>query len=188
VVLPKRRKLPKQDWEGDDHIPGSGGKYVSCTDTATGRDLAWATNGRVDLDGKQIRAAVRPHDPDGITLTQAKNAVERLTNTTLIIPTDWVWQDVLNWSRLRRGLVIQGWYGALPRSDRFQLKADFGHAMFIPYLSSTSGFLNYDPLDPNTRRHGQWVRASSIRAFMETFAHMEGSRGLLCAYVPLQPL
>lgn len=188
VVLLNGRKLPHNDFEGDDWIPGSGGKWVSCTDSATGRDLAWATNGRVNLDGKQIRAAVHPHDPDGINLMQAKQAVESLTSTTLIVPTDWDWYDVLRHLRLKNGLVVQGWYSELPRDDRFQARADFGHAMFIPYYLPTYGMKNYDPLDPNTRHHGSWVKAGAIRAFMEELASREGSKGLFCAYVPLQHL
>jgi hypothetical protein len=187
TVLLNGRRLPHQDFEGDDYIPGSGGAWVSCTDSATGRDLAYASNGRVNLDGKVIRSAVHPHDPNGISLPQAKRAIETLTHTTLVIPGDWRWEEVLAHLKARKGLVVQLWYSKIPRAYRFQAEADFGHAEFISHYSA-SGMRTWDPLDPNTTHHGQWVPASAIRASMEELARREGTRFLYCGYVPLQPL
>mgnify|MGYP003401691436 FL=1 len=95
TVLLNGRKLPHQDWEGNDFVPGSGGAYVTCTDTSAGRMVAYATNGRVVKDGRVYRAALRPPDPNGITLKQAQQAVRSVTGLRLIIPSDWRWADVL---------------------------------------------------------------------------------------------
>jgi hypothetical protein len=186
TVLLFGRKLPHQDWEGDDW--SSGANFKTCTDTSTGRDLAFATNGRINLDGKQIRAAVHPHDKDGITLPQAKQAVERLTNTTLVIPGDWDWYDVLRHLKARKGAVVQGWYSKIRREYRFQARADFGHAFFISHYSPTAGMRVWDALDANTTHHGSWVPARDIRASMEELARREGAHSLYVGYVPLQPL
>jgi hypothetical protein len=188
TVLLNGRKLPHQDWEGDDFTPGAGGKYVTCTDTSTGRCLYYASNGRINLDGRQIRAAVHPHDPNGITLIQAKKAVEALTNTTLIVPSNWDWFDFLTHARLKKGAVIQVWYSKIPRDYRFQLAANFGHAMFISHYSPTAGFRTWDALDANKTHHGSWVPARYIRASMEELSRRMGVTSLYVGYVPLQPL
>lgn len=194
IVLLDGRKLPHGDWEGDDFTPGAGGRYVTCTDTSAGRALAWATNGRKDLDGRQIRAAVRPRDSDGINLHQAKQAIESLTNTTLVIPEHWSWTEVSIHLRHRPyvGLVAQGWYGEIPRKYRFQQRADFGHAMWFSHYSATSNksVRVWDALDPNTDHHGQWVPVTYVRAFMEELARREGvgPNRLFCGYIPLQRL
>ena len=124
------RRLPKNDWEGDDFTPGAGGKFVTCQDTAAGRDVAWATNGRIDKDGRVYRAAVPGRDPDGITLQQAQIAVKRIAFLNLIIPKGWVWSDVKAHLKAGRGLVADGWYGAVPRAFRYQAFADFAHDEF----------------------------------------------------------
>jgi hypothetical protein len=190
TVLLDGRRLPPQDWEGDDYTPGAGGAYVTCTDTATGRMISFATNGRREIDGRRIRAAVRPPDPNGITLPQAKQATKSLTGLDLVIPGDWHWAEVLNHLRARRGLVVQGWYSMIPRQYRFQLGADFGHAMWLSHFSPTAGnmFRNWDPLDPNLAHHGSWIPASAIRASMEELSRRNGTTHLYCAYIPLQPL
>ena len=190
TVLLDGRKLPHQDWEGDDYTPGAGGKWVTCTDSSVGRDLCYATNGRVDLDGRQIRAAVIPPDPDGITLVQAKQAVERLTDTTLIVPRDWDWFECLAHLRAKKGLVVQGWYAEIPREYRFQLRCDFAHALFISHYSPTAGMRAWDALDANKTHHGSWVPATYIRRSMETLARREGVSvgALFCGFVPLQRL
>lgn len=188
TVLLNGRKLPHGDWEGDDFVPGSGGKYVTCTDTSAGRMLAYATNGRINLDGRQIRAAVRPRDPDGIRLPQAKQAIESLTDTTIVIPARWDWGDVLAHLRERRGLIIQGWYGAIPRGERFQLAASFGHAMWASHDSRTSGIRVWDALDANEKHHGNWIARKYVRAFMEELQQREDAPSLFCGYIPLQPL
>lgn len=188
TVLLAGRRLPHGDFEGDDATPGAHGHWVTCTDSSVGRMLAYATNGRIDLDGKTIRAAVRPPDPDGITLRQAKQAVERLTDTTLVIPPDWQWADVIAHLRARKSLVVQGWYSKIPRAYRFQASSDFAHALWVSHYSATSGLRVWDALDANTKRHGQWVPASAIRAFMEELSRIEHTRSLYCGYIPLQHL
>jgi hypothetical protein len=186
TVLLGGRKLPHGDFEGDDW--SSGANWKTCTDTSVGRCLAYASNGRIDLDGKQIRAAVHPHDTDGISLVQAKQAVEALTATTLVIPTDWHWAQLLSHLRLKKGAVVQGWYSKIPRQYRFQAAADFGHALFISHYSPTAGMRVWDALDANTAHHGAWTPATHIRAFMEELSRREGVTHLHVGYVPLQPL
>jgi hypothetical protein len=190
IVLLMGRKLPHQDFEGDDFVLGSGGKWVTCTDTSAGRMVAYATNGRVNVNGQQIRAAIKPRDPDGVTLPQAQQGVRSLTGRKLIIPPEWDWAEVVAHLRARKGLVIQGWYSKIARDYRFQLSANFGHAMWISHYSSTAGMRVWDPLDPNRTHHGSWVPARYIRASMEELArHMNVSTSrLYCGYVPLEPL
>lgn len=190
TVLLDGRRLPPQDFEGDDATPGADGKWVTCSDTATGRMLYYATNGRKNLDGKQIRAAVNPPDPDGTRLRQMKQAVESLTNTTVVIPVHWGWTEVMLHLKAKKGLIGQGWYSAIPREERFQLRADFGHAMFLSHYSRTSGIRVWDPLDANTRHHGNWVPAKYVRAWLEELARRErtGPGQLFVGYIPLQHL
>lgn len=190
TVLLLGRKLPHQDFEGDDFVPGSGGDWVTCTDTAAGRMVAYATNGRVNVSGQQIRAAIRPRDPDGITLPQAQQGVRTLTKRHLVIPPAWDWSEVMAHLRARKGLVIQGWYSGIPRMYRFQLRSNFGHAMWISHYSTSSGMRVWDPLDPNTTHHGQWIPAKYVRASMEDLARRMdvGPGHLYCGYVPLEPL
>lgn len=186
TVLLNGRRLPHGDWEGDDWATGA--NFKTCTDTSTGRDLCYASNGRINLDGKQIRAAVRPRDKDGITLPQAKQAVESLTNTTLIIPPDWQWTQLLAHLRAKKGAVVQGWYSKIPSEYRFQTASNFGHAYFISHYSPTAGMRVWDALDRNTTHHGQWIPARHIRAFMEELSRRNGTTSLYVGYVPLQHL
>jgi len=188
TVLIAGRKAPAQDWEGDDFTPNAGGKWVTCTDTAAGRALAYSSNGRKVLDGKTIRAAVHPHDAGGLDLPQAKRAIESLTSTTIILPQHWQWADLRNHLRQRKGAIIQGWYGSIPRMYRFQAKADFGHAIWVSHDSLTSGCRVWDGLDANESHHGQWVPAKYIRLFAETWGLHNGTDNLLVGYIPLQPL
>lgn len=188
TVLLDGRKLPHQDFEGDDFAPGHA--WVTCTDTAAGRMLAYASNGRTNLDGKRIRAAVRPPDTNGINLPQAKQAIESLTNTTVIIPSHWGWTEALLHLKAKKGLILQGWYAALPRDYRYQLPAAFGHATWASHYSPTSGIRLWDPLDPILSHHGHWVPARYVRAYLEEFARRErGSvAALYVGYIPLQHL
>lgn len=190
TVLLNGRKLPHQDWEGDDFTPGAGGAWVTCTDTSLGRMIAYATNGRIDKDGRVYRAAVRPRDPDGITLTQAKQAAKTVAGVDLIIPAAWNWYECLHHLREKKGLIVQGWYSEIPRQYRFQNRADFAHAMWISHYSPTAGFRVWDALDPNTSHHGSWVPARPLRNFMEELASRQGrtAEQLFCGYVPLQHL
>jgi hypothetical protein len=188
TVLVDGRKLPRQDWEGDDFTPGAGGHYVTCTDTSAGRAVSYATNGRIDKDGKVYRAAIIPHDPNGVTLPQAKQAARDVADVSLIIPQGWHWANALAHLRAKRGLILQGWYAEIPRMYRYQLGAEFGHAMWASHYSPTSGVRVWDPLDPNTSHHGQWIPAPYVRNFLERLAHEVNSSDLFVGYVPLQHL
>jgi hypothetical protein len=187
TVLLAGRKLPAQDWEGDDFTPGAGGKFVTCTDTAAGRAIAYATNGRRVIDGRAIRAAIHPHDPDGATLEQVAQGVHSLTGLELVIPYGWSWPKVMAHLTSRLGLIVLVWYAAIPSSYRFQAFGGFGHAVWLSHLSSTSGMRDWDGLDRNETHHGSWVPASAIKSGMEEWARRDG-HGLRCAYVPLQHL
>jgi hypothetical protein len=188
TVLLVGRKLPHGDFEGDDWVPGSSGRWVTCTDSSLGRDVAYATNGRVNRDGQVYRAAIHPHDPDGITLRQAQQACMTVTGLPFVIPSHWHWAEVLAHLRARKGAVVQLWYSAIPREYRFQARADFGHAVFISHYSTTAGMRVWDALDANTKHHGQWVPARYIRAGMEELSRRNGTTALYIGYVPLQPL
>jgi hypothetical protein len=188
TVLLNGRRLPHQDWEGDDYTPGAGGKWVTCTDSSLGRDVAYATNGRIDKDGRIYRAAVHPHDPNGITLPQAQQACRAEADLPFVIPPDWHWAEVLAHLKARKGLVVQGWYSKIPRQYRFQLRCDFAHAMWISHYSTTAGMRVWDALDANTTHHGSWVPAHDVRAFMEELSRRMGVGSLYCGYVPLQHL
>jgi hypothetical protein len=174
------RKLPLNDWEGDDATPGAGGAYVTCVDTAVGRDVAWATNGRVLKDGKVYRAAVPGHDPNGISLPQAQVAVATVAHLKLVIPQGWSQTQVAPWLSKGKGLVIIGAYASIPRAYRYQLAADFDHAVFVTHYSPTSGMRLYDPLNPDIHAYGRWVPSAVIWGFL-------ASRNYSVAYVPLQP-
>jgi len=188
TVLLAGRRLPHQDFEGDDRTPGAGGKWVTCTDTAAGRALCYSTNGRTNLDGRTIRAAVHPHDAGGLDLPQAKQAIESLTTTTIILPQHWDWPELLGHLRAKRGAIIQGWYASIPRDYRHQAKAAFGHAVWVSHYSPTSGMRVWDPLDANQTHHGQWVPPRYVRAFAEDWAHRQGTTHLHVGYIPLQHL
>jgi hypothetical protein len=181
------RKLPHQDFEGDDFVPNARG-WVTCTDTALGVDVAFATNGRIVKDGKTYRASIHPHDVDGITLPQAHDAARIVAGCDLIIPGNWDWAHVLAHLTAKKGLIVQGWYSFIPRMYRFQFAADFGHAMFISHFSTTSGMRVWDPLDANLSHHGQWIPAKYIRAYMEELSRRNNVKPLYCGFVPLQPL
>jgi hypothetical protein len=176
------RKLPRNDFEGDDFTPGAGGHYVTCTDTAAGRMVAWATNGRIDKDGKVYRAAAPGVPSGGLTLPQVAVAVHRVADLMLVIPSDWHWPDVLAWLKKGGGLVIQGHYAAIPRAYRYQAFADFNHAMWASHYSPSSGVRDWDPLNPDTTAYGRWVPLSVIRDFTLSLGYVS------VGYVPLQPL
>jgi hypothetical protein len=181
------RELPDQDFEGDDFTPGAGGKWVTCTDTALGRMIAYATNGRINKDGRIYRASI-PGNPGGITLLQAQTAAQRVAGVSLVRPM-WHWADVLKWLTACNGLVVQGWYGDIPRAYRYQKDPSaFGHAMFISHFSPSSGMRVWDPLDANATHHGQWIPAQYIKTYMEHLQSDQGSPVLFCGYVALQHL
>jgi hypothetical protein len=188
VVLLNGRRLPPGDWEGDDLTPGSNGHYVTCTDTALGRDIAYATNGRIDRDGRVYRAAVSPDDHDGINLWQARQAAKAVANVSLVLPSGWEWSNALAHLKNDGGLILQGWYAEIPRALRFQAGAEFGHAMWASHYNRTNGVRVWDPLDPNTSHHGQWITATYVKNFLERFQQEVKAGSLLVAYAPLQPL
>lgn len=174
------RLLPPNDWEGDDFTPGAYGAYVTCQDTSAGRMLYWATNGDVDLDGQAIRAAIRPRDSDGVSVAQVSVAIQSITYpvrvlkwATLSLP------DVRSWLRAGLGLVVDGYYGAIPRSYREQQRADFNHAVFIAYLED-SLYRVWDPLNKLTG-YGRFMPASAIEPFIRSLSG-------LCAWINLEPL
>lgn len=181
--LLRGRKLPRNDWEGDDFTPGANGSYVTCMDTAAGRMVAYATNGRIDKDGRVYRASIS-YNPNGITLEQARTAVYHVAKLPLLIP-NWTWEKyALPHLRNYGGLMIAGMYDAFPRSYRYQLKADFAHEIWVSHYSSTSGCRVWDALNPDTNGYGRWMPASIVRKFAESL----GGRFLLVGYVPLQSL
>lgn len=175
------RQLPLNDWEGDDLIVGSGGRYVTCMDTACGRMVAFATNGRITKDGKVYRAAVHPHDPNGITFEQAEQAVRDVAHLSLIHNTGWTQAKAQTWLKAGKGLVIAGMYDTIPRAYRHQLRADFAHAMFVSHISSSGNCRLYDPLNPDIHAYGRVVPASILWPFLASFNGLAG-------YVPLQHL
>lgn len=165
------RLYPRADWEGDDFTPGAGGAFVSCQDTACGRLLAWATNGKVDLDGKVIRARIA--DSGGVTLTQVADAVKALTGRKLNHGNKTLAQiDALLLNG--HGLVVDGAYGQIERAYRFQANADFNHAIFIPVLSAASGYRVYDPLNPDTHAYGRWIPRKAMTGFITSLGGLVG--------------
>ena len=173
------RKLPLQDWEGDDPLPV---RNKTCMDSAAGRALAYATNGAVVLDGKQIRAAVIPRDTDGITMTQASQAIHSLTGREIVQHRDWSTAEIKTHLRYARGLIVIGMYSAIPREYRHQPAADFAHAMWVSHLSAQSGNVRvWDPLNPRIREYGAWIPLKVILDFLATLDNQ-------CGYIPLETL
>ena len=177
------RLLPRNDFEGDDRTPGASG-WVTCQDTAVGRMVAYATNGRCDRDGKVYRAAI-PYDPDGVTLAQMQPAVKRVAGVNLFVPADWRWADALAHLRAGKGLVIDGWYSEIPSAYRFQQGADFAHAIWVSHFSHTSGMRVWDPLNPDIGAYGRWIPGTYIEAFAKELSRRMGTLSLYVGYVPL---
>src|ERR1035437_10308395 len=90
------RKLPRNDWEGDEFTPGAYGKYVTCMDTALGRMIAWATNGRKDYDGRKYRTAL-PGFPVGIDLNDASIEARKIANVPLLAKYNWDSHQISFW-------------------------------------------------------------------------------------------
>lgn len=179
----KGRKLPRNDFEGDDRTPGAGGRWVTCRDTSTGRAVAYATNGRIDRDGRVYRAALAHPDPDGITLAQAAEAVRKVAGLRLIVPKDWDKALVQAHLRAARGLVVDGWYDALPPEWRKQAgDAHFTHSVFTSHESlATGNWRVWDALDHDLAGYGRWIPGPVMWEFV-------ASLGYQVSYVPLQPL
>lgn len=175
------RELPPNDWEGDDFTPGAGGAYVTCQDTAAGRALYWATGGLYDYDGHTIRANIRPADSDGVSLAQVGGAVARITQPPRLL--DWglkSLQSMQSWLDAGLGLVVDGYYGAIPVAYREQRHATFNHAIFIPYRKGNA-YLVYDPLNGDLGGFGKSVPDWAIEPFMRSLSG-------LCGWFPLEPL
>ena len=173
------RKLPLNDWEGDEPLPI---RNRTCMDVSAGRMLAFATNGAVTLDGKAIRAAVHPHDIDGITMDQASDAIFALTSRQIVQHHGWPLANVKTHLRYARGLIVIGMYSAIPRAYRHQAGADFAHAMWVSHSSAQSGNVRlWDPLNPDIHSYGRWVPASIIWDFL-------ASLGNQCGHIDLEPL
>jgi hypothetical protein len=179
ILTFRGRKLPLNDWEGDDQP----GPWVTCMDTAAGRSMAWATNGRVDVDGKVIRAHVKPNDLDGISFEQVDKAVQAVNEHCRVVhPEGWNQSKVYTWLRAGRGLIVTGIYSTIPRQYRHQTSASFAHAMFVSHMSRSGKSIRlYDPLNPDLKGHGLSVPSDILWPFL-------ASRGYLVGYVPLHKL
>ena len=179
----RRRRLLRNDWEGDDFTPGAGGAYVTCMDTAVGRMVAYATNGRVDKDGKVYRANVIPPDPNGVNFLQMESAIKRVNpHLELEYHTGWTKAQITAWLKAGKGLVLVGKYDTIPRAYRYQASATFAHAMFVSHMNRQGTAVRlWDPLNPDTDGYGKHVPASIIWPFI-------ASIGWYCGYVPLHPL
>ena len=123
-------------------------------------------------------------DPDGITLQQLRTEVKAVASLDLVIPTGWAWGNCSFHLSSGVGLIVQGWYDALPAQYREQQgPAHFVHDMFACYRSTTGTkpTLVYDPLNRDLSSHGRWIPAAALRKFIE-------SGGVQVAYLPNQPL
>jgi hypothetical protein len=175
------RLLPPNDWEGDDFTPGANGHYVTCQDVSAGRMLYYATNGVEDHDGKEIRAAIQPKDSDGVSLGQVSVAIQHITNpvkvlqwSTLTLP------DIRSRLTAGLGLVVDGFYGAIPVEWRKQVGANFNHAIWIcNYV--VPNYRVWDPLNKDLSGYGEWIPASAIEPFMRSLSG-------LCGWINLDQL
>jgi hypothetical protein len=172
------RKLPRNDYEGDDGVVS----FRTCRDSSIGRIVAFATNGRVDRDGRVYRAAVTPHDPDGITIEQAAQAVLRVAHLKLVVPR-WGMVELDQHLAAARGVVVDGWYDALPLEDRCQAGDDhFTHSIFASHSSAKTGNVRvWDALDKDLTGYGRWIGAKAFWLFAASLHYQ-------CSYVPLQHL
>ena len=175
------RKLPRNDSELDDHVPGGG--IVTCRDTSLGRDIAFATNGRIDEDGSVYRASLHPTPTGGTSIAQSAQEALAVAHLTLVVPHGWQRKNVKTHLRYARGLIVDGWYDALAPEDRMQQGSDhFTHSMFISHISqATFNWRVWDPLDKNLNGYGRWIPEASMWAFIE-------SLNFQVSYVPLQSL
>ena len=173
------RRLPLNDWEGDDH----GASWLTCTATSAGRAVAWATNGRIDKDGAAYRAASPAISPGGgQTLQQVAVGVAALAHCQLIAAVGWDWSDVMAHLKVGGGVILAGRYDALPRAYRYQAFGDFSHRIWCSHYSPTSGIRTWDPLNPDIHAWGRWLPLSVVKAFALSLGHVDAG------YVPLQKL
>jgi len=175
------RLLPPNDWEGDDATPGAHGAYVTCQDTAAGRMLYYATNGEVDLDGQAIRSRIVPKDPSGVSLRQVSSAIISLTRPARVLQSgNRSVAEIRNWLAAGLGLVIDGYYGAIPLQWRQQRRADFGHALWFAVYEAPN-YRVWDPLNKDQNGYGQWIPATAVEPFIRSFSG-------LCGWINLEPL
>jgi len=185
------RKLPRLRSERDDHTPLAGGRWVTCRDNSTVMNLAYATNGHVDIDAPVFRAEIVPADPDGITVEQAAGAVLKLAHLPLVYPGQPGWPGTFNLARTRawllaaKGLIVDGWYDELPPRDREQPGSDtFTHSIFASHASASTGNVYvYDPLvilGP-AEPYGRWIRGADFYTFAASLNYE-------VSFIPLQPL
>jgi hypothetical protein len=175
------RLLPPQDWEGDDVTPGAGGAYVTCQDTAAGRMLYYSSNGACDLDGKTIRAAIRPPQSDGVSLPQVAGAIASLTSPSRILQSGQRnLVDIRGWLSAGLGLVIDGYYGAIPAPYRHQAFAGFNHALWISNYEPPN-YRVWDPLNRDLSSFGEWIPSSAIDPFIRSLSG-------LCGWITLEPI
>lgn len=174
------RTLPLTDWEGDDAIRKDG-RFVTCMDTALGRAVAWATNGRVTKDGKFWRSKVSPRDMDGINFNQAADALHSTYPSLVLRQENMTKAEAKAHLRAGKGLLIIGTYSAIPRAYRHQDRGSFYHAMFVTHINASGMMRLYDPLDRDTKRRGRVVPASILWPFIATLDNR-------VAYVPLHRL
>ena len=175
------RLLPPNDFEGDDATPGAHGAYVTCQDTASGRMLYYATNGSVSIEGKTIRAAIKPAQSDGVSLAQVSLAITSITSPPRVMR--WGTKaiaDMRNWLAGGLGLVVDGWYASIPKPYREQSNAAFGHALWIGYYQSPN-YRVWDPLNKDLSGYGKWIPATAIEPFMRSYSG-------LCGWIPLEAL
>ena len=180
------RKLPLNDWEGDD----ADNSWITCTATSAGRAVAWSTNGRIVKDGSVYRAASPGAAPDGgQTLQQVAVGVANVAHLKLIIPIGWQWADAFAHLKVGGGVIFAGMYGSFPRAYRYQPIApehngtkDFGHRIWCSHYSPTSGIRTWDPTNPDTHAWGRWIPLSAIKTFALSMGHVDAG------YVPLQSL
>jgi len=175
------RLLPPNDWEGDDFTPGAFGAYVTCQDTAAGRMTYYATNGDVDLDGQFIRAAIRPRDSDGVSLGQVSVAIQTLTGGRCALQwSTWTLDDIRSWLDAGLGLTVNGYYGAIPRTYREQVRADFNHAVFMSNRERPH-YRVWDPLNKDLSGYGKMIPDYAIEPFIRSLSGLVG-------WVTLEPL
>lgn len=141
----------------------------------------YATDGDVDLDGQAIRAQIRPRDSDGVSFGQVAVALAGMTNPPLQLrwSTQSLW-EIRSWLDAGLGLVVDGYYGAIPRSSREQPRADFNHAIWIAQRQDNQ-YRVWDPLNKDLSGYGKWHPADAIEPFVRSLSG-------LSAWITLVPL
>jgi hypothetical protein len=143
--------------------------------------LYYATNGDVDIDGQAIRAAIRPRDSDGVSLGQVSVAIQSLTSPSRVLKwSTMTLNDVRSWLDAGLGLVVNGYYGAIPFAYREQARADFNHAVWISNRERPH-YRVWDPLNKNLDSYGRMIPDYAIEPFIRSLSG-------LCGWITLEPL